>query len=160
MQNKKLTRQKKLRVFFPSSSSFSLPACTPWSLDLPEVIVDGQGVHADWHRLGRDDIELLAVWAVFVELVDHLMANSAWSCACELDDLLSVRWVTVYGAELAPTVAEEDDQMIGLALFQLLRWVKHTRNIISKYGKTWVKNVFNDILYMLTYTGIASTYLQ
>lgn len=121
-------------VFLPSSR-FSLPTSAPWSLDLPEVIVDGQGVHADRHRLGRDDGELLAVRAVFVELVDHLPADSARSCARELDDLLGVRRVRVNGAELAPTVTEEDDQVIGLALFQFLRSVRHTQNIISEYGK-------------------------
>lgn len=71
-------------------SWFSLPPCAPRSLDLPEVIVDGEGVHADRHRLGRDDVELLAVRAVFVELVDHLPADGARSRARELDNLLSV----------------------------------------------------------------------
>lgn len=53
--------------------------------------MDGQGIYADGHRLGRDDGELFAVRAVLVELVDHLVANSAWSRARELDDLLRVR---------------------------------------------------------------------
>lgn len=82
--------------------------------------MDGQGIHADRHRLGGDDSELLAVRAVFVELVDHLPGDSARPCACELYNLLGVRRVRVDGAELAPTVTEEDDQMIGLTLFQLL----------------------------------------
>lgn len=53
--------------------------------------MDGQGVNADGHRLGRDDGELFAVRAVFVQLVDHLVANSARPRARELDDLLGVR---------------------------------------------------------------------
>lgn len=53
--------------------------------------MDGQGVHADRHRLGRDDGELLAIRAVFVELVNHLPADTARPCSCELDDLLGVR---------------------------------------------------------------------
>lgn len=53
--------------------------------------MDGQRVHADRHTLGGDDGELLAVRAVFVELVDHLPADGARSGACELDDLLGVR---------------------------------------------------------------------
>lgn len=96
---------------------FSFSSCTPWSLDLPQVIVDGQSVHADRHSLGGDDSELLAVWAVLVELVDHLSVDGARSCAWKLDDLLSVRRVRVNGAKLAPAVTEEDDQVIGLALF-------------------------------------------
>lgn len=102
-------------LFFPS-----LPPCTPWSLDLPEVVVDGQSVHADRHTLGGDDGELLAVRAVFVHLVDHLAADRAWSSARELGDLLRVLGVRVNGAKLAPAVAQEDDQVVGLALFQLL----------------------------------------
>ncbi len=53
--------------------------------------MDGQSVHADRHRLGGDDGELLAVRVVFVEFVDHLPVDGARSCACELDDLLRVR---------------------------------------------------------------------
>lgn len=83
--------------------------------------MDGQGIHADRHTLGRDDGELLAVRAVFVQLVDHLAADRARSSACELDDLLGVRGIRVYGAELAPAVAEEDDQVIRLTFFQLLQ---------------------------------------
>lgn len=82
--------------------------------------MDGQGVHADRHGLGGDDVELLAVRAVFVQLVDHLPVDSARPCACELDDLLGFRRVRVNAAELAPTIAKEDDQVIGLTLFQLL----------------------------------------
>lgn len=102
------------------SSSSSLPPCAARSLDLPEVVVDGQGVHADRHRLGRDDVELLAVRAVLVEPVNHLPADGARPRAGKLDDLLGFRCVRVNGAELAPAVTEEDDQVVGLALFQLL----------------------------------------
>ncbi len=52
--------------------------------------MDGQSVHADRHRLGRDDCELLAVRVVFVELVDHLSADGARPRAHKLDDLLRV----------------------------------------------------------------------
>lgn len=82
--------------------------------------MDGQGVHAHRHALSRDDVELLAVRAVLVELVDHLAADGARPRARELDDLLGVRRVGVNGAELAAAVTEQDDQVIGLTLFQLL----------------------------------------
>lgn len=131
-----INRTDAITTRFLPCPSFLLPPCTPWSLDLPEVIVDGQSIYADWHRLGGDDCELLAVWAVFVQLVDHLLVNSTRSCPCELDNLLGVWWVRVDGTELTPTVTEENDQMIGLALFQLLRWVKHAQNLICEYWKT------------------------
>ena len=82
--------------------------------------MDGQGVHADRHRLGGDDCELLAVRVVLVDLVDHFPADVARPRARELGDFLGVRRVRVNAAELAPAVAEEDDQVIGLTLFQLL----------------------------------------
>lgn len=102
----------------------SLPASAPWSLDLPEVVVDGQSVHAGRHALGGDDGELLAVGAVFVELVNHLMANAARSRPCEFGDLLRLGGVCVNGTELAPAVTEEDDQMVAFTLFQLLGKIK------------------------------------
>lgn len=106
---------------------------------MPQLVVDGQGVHADRHRLGGDGVELLAVRAVFVELVDHLAADAARPRARELDDFLRVRRVRVDAAELAPAVAEEDDQVIGLALFQLLRSVRRT-STFSEYGEIRMKN--------------------
>lgn len=69
----------------------STPACTSWSLHLPQIIVDGQRVHADRHSLCRDEVELLTVGAVFVDLVDHLAGYGARPCAGELDDFLCVR---------------------------------------------------------------------
>ena len=52
--------------------------------------MDGQSVHAHRHTLSGDDVELLAVRAVFVELVDHLVADDSGPRATELDDLLGV----------------------------------------------------------------------
>lgn len=90
------------------------------SFGLPQVVVDGQGVHADRHGLGGDDGELLAVRVVLVQLVDHLLADALGARARQLDDLLRVGEVGVERPELAAAVAEEDDQVIGLALLQLL----------------------------------------
>lgn len=102
----------------------SLPARAARSLDLPQVVVDGECVHAGGHALGGDDGELLAVGAVLVELVDHLAVDAARSRPCEFGDLLRLGGVGVNGAELAPAVAEEDDQMVAFTLFQLLGNVK------------------------------------
>lgn len=111
---------------------FSLPPSASRSFDLPEVVVDGERVYADRHSLGGDDGELLAVWAVFVQLVHHLVDDGARPCARELDHLLRVRWVRVDGAVLAAAITEKDDQVVGLAPFQLL-WSK------QHFGVMWWK---------------------
>lgn len=90
------------------------------SFDLPQVVVDGQGVHTDRHGLGGDDGELLAVRVVLVQLVDHLLADALGARARQLDNLLCVGEVGVERPELAAAVTEQDDQVIGLALIQLL----------------------------------------
>lgn len=97
------------------------------SLGLPQVVVDGQGVHADRHGLGGDDGELLSVRAVLVQLVDHLLADALWSRARQLLDLFRVGEVGVERPELAAAVTEQDHQVVGLALLQLLveEQVKH-----------------------------------
>ena len=108
--------------FFFSKSGLLFPAFL-WhstSLGLPQVIVDGQGVHADRHSLGRDDGELLPVRAVLVQLVDHLLADALGSSARQLLDLFGVGEVRVECPELAATVTKQDHQVVGLAFLQLL----------------------------------------
>jgi len=102
---------------------------------VPQLVVDGQGVHADRHRLGGHHVELLAFRAVLVELVDHLAADGARPRPRVLDDLLRVRGVRVDAPELAAAVAEEDDQVVGLALLQLLR--KEERSAVRIIGATF-----------------------
>lgn len=82
--------------------------------------MDGEGVHTDRHGLGRDGGELFSVRVVLVQLVDHLLADALGSGARQLYDLLRVRKVCVKCSELAAAVTKQDDQMIGLALLQLL----------------------------------------
>lgn len=89
-------------------------------LGLPQVVVDGQGIHADWHSLGRDDGELLSVWAVLVQLINHLLADALGSCSRQLLYLFGVGEVRVERPELAATVTKQDHQVVGLALVQLL----------------------------------------
>lgn len=90
------------------------------SLGLPQVVVDGEGVHADRHGLGGDDGELLPVGAVLVQLVDHLLADALGSGARQLVDLFGVGEVRVERSELTAAVTEQDHQVVGLALLQLL----------------------------------------
>lgn len=49
------------------------------SFDLPQVIVDCDGVHTGGDRLGRDDGKLLAVGAVFEECVNHFSSYGTWA---------------------------------------------------------------------------------
>lgn len=90
------------------------------SLGLPQVVVDGQGVHADWHSLGRDDGKLLSIWAVLVQLIDHLLADALGSCARQLLYLFGVGEVRVECPKLATTVTKQDHEVVGLTLLQLL----------------------------------------
>ena len=89
-------------------------------LGLPQVVVDGEGVHAHRHRLGGDGGELLAVRAVLVHLVDHLLGDALGPRARQLVHLLRVGDEGVERAELAAAVPEQDQQVVGVAALQLL----------------------------------------
>lgn len=90
------------------------------SLGLPQVVVDGQGVHADWHSLGRDDGKLLSIRAVLVQLINHLLADALGSGARQLLYLFGVGEVRVECPKLATTVTKQDHEVVGLTLLQLL----------------------------------------
>lgn len=127
--------------FFPSSL---LPRRSAGPLDLPQVVVYGQGIHADWHGLGGDAVELLAVGAVLVELVDHLAADAAWPHAGELDNLLCVGGEGVDGSELAATVPEQNHQVVGLTPLQLLALERQTEETtISNHGKKYITLLYS-----------------
>lgn len=82
--------------------------------------MDGESIYAGRDRLGGDDGELLAVRAVFVESVDHLPAYGSRSGPFEFEDLLCFREIRVQRSELTSAVTEENDQVVGLAAFDLL----------------------------------------
>lgn len=83
--------------------------------------MDGESVYAGRDRLGGDDGELLAVRAVFVKSVDHLPANGSRSGPFEFEDLLCFRRIRVQRSVLTSAVTKENDQVVGLAAFDLLR---------------------------------------
>lgn len=83
--------------------------------------MDGESIYADRDRLGGDDVELLAVGAVFVESVDHFAADGAWPRAFELDNLLCFRGIYVQCPELTSTVTEKDYEVVGLAPLYFLQ---------------------------------------
>ena len=58
---------------------------------------------------------------VLVEPVHHLVVELFWSVAGEFEEVLSLGVVLVDGAELTPSVPEQDDVMLGLRLAHLLK---------------------------------------
>lgn len=92
-----------------------------WSFGLPQVVVNGQRVHADRHGLGGDNGELLAVRAVLVEFVDHLFSDALGPCTGELVNLLRVGEIRVKGSKLAAAVTEQNHQVVGFTLLQDLK---------------------------------------
>lgn len=85
-----------------------------WLLGLPEVVVNGDGVHAGRHGLGWYLTELLLVRVVLVEAVDHLARDALGADACQLVDVLRLGAVGVERAELAACVAEQNQEVVGL----------------------------------------------
>lgn len=91
------------------------------SFELPQVVVDGDGVHAGRDRLGRDDGKLLAVRAVFEECVNHFARYGAWAGSRQLYQLLRVRHERIKCPELAAAITEQDHQVIGLTPLDFLK---------------------------------------
>lgn len=93
----------------------------PGSLGLPQLAGDGERVHAHGHGFGRDDRELLAVGAVFVDGLDHGEANDPRADASQTYQFLRIRVHGVNCPELAARIPEEDEKVIGGALLHFLR---------------------------------------
>ena len=98
----------------------SLPFGGARPVHLPQVVVDGDGVHTGGYSLSRDDCELLAIAAVFVKLVNHFAGDGAGACAGQLQDLLRVRSEGIKRPKLAATITEQDHQMVGLTALNFL----------------------------------------
>lgn len=93
---------------------------------LPKVTGDGEGVNAHGHGFGRDDCELLAVRAVLVNGLNHLRCDGSGPNASKPHHFLSF-WVHgVNCSELAASISEEDEEVVGRALFHFLK--KERRN--------------------------------
>lgn len=91
-----------------------------WLLGLPEVVVDGHGVHAGRHGFGWYLTELLLVRVVLVEAVDHLARDALGPDACQLVNVLRLWAVGVEGAELAAGVSEQNQEVVGLGFLHFL----------------------------------------
>ena len=82
--------------------------------------MDGEGVHAGGHGLGRDLAELLLVRVVLEQALDHLAVDALGPDARELGDVLRLGAVGVEGAELAARIPEQHQEAVGLTLLHLL----------------------------------------
>lgn len=94
------------------------------SLGLPQVVVDGESIHAHRHGFGWDHIELFSVRAVLIEFINHFLGDALWPCPSQLVDLLRVGVVAVKCSELAAGIAEQDDVVVGITFLQLLQQKK------------------------------------
>lgn len=93
----------------------------PRPLGLPQLAGDGESVHAHGHGFRRDDRELLAVWAVFVDRLDHGEVDDPWADASQTHQFLCFRVHGVNSPELATRIPEEDEEVVGGALLHFLR---------------------------------------
>ena len=75
--------------------------------------MDRHRVHTGRHGLGWYLTELLLVRVVLVEAVDHLACDAFGAKACQLVDLLRLGAVRVEGAELAASISEQNQEVVG-----------------------------------------------
>ena len=117
-----------------------------WFLCLPQVAVDGDSVNACRHGLCRDLAELLLVWVVLVQPIDHLAWDALWPNACQFGDVLHLREVHVQRSELATPIPEQHQEVVGLAFLHFLtrkrrEWLKWGIGILKKnqiLKKWWI----------------------
>lgn len=83
-----------------------------------------QSVYTNGHGFGWNQVKLLSVRAVFVKLVNHFLSDALWPCSGQLVDFFRVRIVAVKCPELAASVTEQNDVMVGIALLKLLEMKK------------------------------------
>lgn len=91
-----------------------------WSLGLPQVVVDGHGIHTGWHGLGWYLTELLLVWVVLVEPVYHLARDALGPDARQFGHLFCFGAVRVESTELATCISEQNQEVVGLGFVHFL----------------------------------------
>lgn len=106
------------------------------SLGLPQMVMNCQSIDTDGHGFGWNQIKLLSVWAVFVKFVNHFLGDALWPCPCQLVDFFRVRKIAIKCSELAASIAEQNDVVVGIALLKLLE-VKETKIWGGRLWKVW-----------------------
>lgn len=103
------------------------------ALAFPEVVGNGEGIHAHGHGLGRDDRELFAVRAVLVDRLHHSGTNNTWPDACEPNHLFRLGVHGVNRPELTAGIPEQDEEMVCRAF---LHFLSQTRTKYKWTGQT------------------------
>lgn len=85
------------------------------SLGLPQVVMDGECIHADRHGFGWNHVKLFSVRTVLIQFVNHFLGDALWPCSRQLVNLLSVRVVAVKCSELAASITKQNDVVVGIA---------------------------------------------
>lgn len=93
-----------------------------WLLGLPEVSLDGEGIHTHGHGLAGNLREALTVRAVLVDALDHGQSDGAWPVACQARQFLRLWRQGVQRPELAARITEQDEEVISFALLHFLKW--------------------------------------
>lgn len=93
----------------------------PLLLSLPQVTADGDGVHTGGHGFGWYLAELLPIRVVLVQALDHLDLDALGPDAGQPGDLLRLGAVGVHGPELASSVSEQHQEVIGFGFLHFLK---------------------------------------
>lgn len=103
----------------------------PLLLGLPQMAGNGDGIHAGGHGFGWDLTELLPVWVVLVQALNHLGRDVPRPNASQLADLLRLRTVGVHRSELASSVSEQQQEVIGFRFLHFLQQMIEKKTLLN-----------------------------
>lgn len=93
----------------------------PLLLGVPHMAGNGDGIHTGGHGFGRDLAELLLVRVVLVQALNHLGRDVLRPNADQPGDLLGLGTVGVHRPELASSVTEQHQEVIGFRFLHFLQ---------------------------------------
>lgn len=108
-----------------------------WLLGLPEVALDGKGINTHGHRLAGNLCEALAVRAVLVDAFNHGHGDGAGPIASQAGQFVRLPRQRVQCPELATGVSEQDEEVVGFALLNLLKL--HKKRQVTDSARGYVK---------------------
>lgn len=81
------------------------------------MVMDSHCIDAGRHGFGGDHSKLFSVRTVFVKFVDHFLGDDFGARSSQFTEILSVWIKRINGSILTAGVAEQDDVVVGIALF-------------------------------------------